>query len=107
MYIPLKLTFHAALSVSLKMERHIEDLVAAGGKRDASDTSSVRSFGRQYQQIIDDDEIPDGREETLEEKALGMAIQEVYHASGDKYCPWAGACLRSLSFFSGRCSSWL
>lgn len=101
-----------ALSLSLKAEKHLADLQAqekprpslnrsAGAPR-SSDTgiSEEARYGMQYRDHDGSDQgaMNDGDDsssdpadewESLEEKALQMAIDEVYEASGRKFRPWA------------------
>lgn len=96
------------LALSLKAEKHLEALQAQDRSRPSRDTSlaghHVRDesrYGMRYQDHDGEDQevVEVGREEggaadngeweDLEEKALILAIEEVYEASGRKWRPWA------------------
>lgn len=96
------------LALSLKAEKHLEALQAQDRSRASRDTSlaghPVRDeirYGMRYQDHDGEDQevVEVGREEggaadngeweDLEEKALILAIEEVYEASGRKWRPWA------------------
>ncbi len=100
----------AGLAVSLKAEQHLEMLLIAhaekGNARPSTSDSHARQqpqYGMQYQHREgDDQEVPgttpispangsrDGQgDEELEEKALGMAIEEMWEESGERWRPWA------------------
>lgn len=92
-----------ALALSLKAEKHLEQLQAAESEQRFSATGSSApgggtqgsdfgGYGMQYQQREGEEqgEIRGGRwEDELEERALGMAIDAVYEQSGRKFRPWA------------------
>ncbi|KAI0746496.1 glycosyl transferase family group 2-domain-containing protein [Daedaleopsis nitida] len=86
------------LSLSLKAEKHLAELLgrdkdkarpgaAAGHDRRHSELH----FGMQYQNHDGEDQgtVTVDEWEDLEEKALQMAIDEVYEASGRRFRPWA------------------
>ncbi|KAK2467930.1 hypothetical protein APHAL10511_000225 [Amanita phalloides] len=98
------------LALSLKAEKHLEALIAArdGTNNTRSSTSDDRShqqpqYGMQYQHREGDDqevsgatpiavanESRDGQlDDELEEKALGMTIEEMWEESGKRWRPWA------------------
>ncbi|KDQ52886.1 hypothetical protein JAAARDRAFT_39833 [Jaapia argillacea MUCL 33604] len=101
------------LSLSLKAEKHLADLMAAqekGGdnlvQRRSINGHEQTRYGMQYQHHSGEDQTPltpvvaggssssdsgngNGKYEDLEEKALQMAIEEVYAASGQRWRPWA------------------
>ncbi|KAL0959386.1 hypothetical protein HGRIS_014637 [Hohenbuehelia grisea] len=91
------------LALSLKAEKHLEDLMAAAAASgpDRTSTSSnvpgssltheLHQYGMQYQHREGDDmrALVGSGEEDLEEKALQMAIEEMFEASGGRYRPWA------------------
>jgi cellulose synthase/poly-beta-1,6-N-acetylglucosamine synthase-like glycosyltransferase len=90
------------LALSLKAEKHLENLMQQEKERPtpASMLSPRVSdgdrpqYGMQYQNRDADDQgaltpqLPGGAED-LEEKALQLAIEEVYEASGRRWRPWA------------------
>ncbi|THV00850.1 hypothetical protein K435DRAFT_776315 [Dendrothele bispora CBS 962.96] len=90
-----------ALALSLKAEAHLERLMAENGYEESPpretrvSIDSRRHFGKEYQkQEISDlsDQSPftsHTKGHNLEERALGLAIEEVYEASGRKFKPWA------------------
>jgi hypothetical protein len=95
------------LAVSLKAEQHLETLLAVEkgnttNTRSSSDSHARQQpqYGLQYQHREgDDQEVPgatpasaarDGPgDEEPEEKALGMAIEEIWEESGKQWRPWA------------------
>ncbi|KAI0087250.1 glycosyl transferase family group 2-domain-containing protein [Irpex rosettiformis] len=91
------------LSLSLKLERHLAELQAMERMRPSSrgNSTNVSShtpreearYGLQYQDHDGEDQGINGEKksewEDLEEKALVMAIEEVYEGSGRKWRPWA------------------
>jgi len=85
------------LSLSLKAERHLEALQCQQtGQVSQSNSSTPRStayegqYGMQYQNRDGEEQgAVDGGDEDLEEKALGMAIEEVFAESGGRFRPWA------------------
>jgi hypothetical protein len=103
-----------ALALSLKTEKHLEALQNGGGTSDNSRISSLSNgngaaqkeqmpYGIQYQNHDGNDSVVWGHgaegaaapglagfgDEDLEEKALGMAIEEVWEESDRKWRPWA------------------
>ena len=100
-----------ALSLSLHLEKHLEALQAQEKSRLSRDNSSAggvhraaredRQYGMQYQDHDGDEQgvVEEHREgsdagtgaewEDLEEKALMLAIEEVYETSGRRWRPWA------------------
>lgn len=93
------------LALSLKAEKHLEALQAernlsSSAARNSSSEGSVHppegGYGMQYQRRDGEDdgivtEVPasDDSREDLEEKALNMAIDEVFEESGSRWRPWA------------------
>ncbi|OSD07696.1 hypothetical protein PYCCODRAFT_1357854 [Trametes coccinea BRFM310] len=99
-----------ALALSLKAEKHLDQLLAREKAARASNSDSGSGsrtlppgahgvneemrYGMQYRNRDgeDQEQLNQGygeRWEDLEEKALQMAIDEVYEASGRKFRPWA------------------
>ena len=92
-----------ALGLSLKAERHLEGLIAGEGEARVSTSTAPGSqlghagvgaggYGMQYQHRDGDDMgvgVGAGGDEDLEEKALGMAIEEMWEESGRLWRPWA------------------
>ncbi|KJA18241.1 hypothetical protein HYPSUDRAFT_169359 [Hypholoma sublateritium FD-334 SS-4] len=96
-----------ALSLSLKMERHLEALIEAqrGTARSSGSAAPAAAntraagapegYGIQYQNRDGAESVVWGRdasglsEDELEERALGLAIEEVWEESGRKWRPWA------------------
>ncbi len=99
-----------ALALSLKMERHLEALIEAqrGMARSSGSAAPAPAndrpaggpetggYGIQYQNREGTDSVVWGRADTggladddLEERALGLAIEEVWEESGRKWRPWA------------------
>jgi hypothetical protein len=72
-----------ALALSLSLEKHLAALQAQcsgyGALRSSMSTSGDRGGGCE----------DDGGDVELEEKALLMAVEETYEASGRKWRPWA------------------
>lgn len=99
--------YSLALALSRKLERHLEKLVAEQNvedRRNSSDRRRSLGFGRYglYYQNFDESSNREGsspapsifKPEThtfdeLEEKALNMAIEEVYGESERRFLPWA------------------
>lgn len=85
------------LSLSLKTEKHLEKLQRQQTTGQISRTNSSIEpttyegpYGMQYQNRDGEEQgVVDGGDEDLEEKALGMAIEEVFTESGDRFRPWA------------------
>ncbi|KAI0711643.1 glycosyl transferase family group 2-domain-containing protein [Earliella scabrosa] len=85
------------LALSLKAEKHLADLLARPPAPPSAPGHNRRhsemQFGMQYQNHDGEDQgAPSGSVEEwedLEEKALQMAIDEVYEASGRRFRPWA------------------
>lgn len=98
------------LSLSLSAEKHLAVLQSQGQARPSLNRSAgprssdngiseEQRFGMQYrdhdgsdQGVMGDDDTSSSRAEdfeNLEEKALQMAIDELYEASGRKFRPWA------------------
>ncbi|EKM53202.1 uncharacterized protein PHACADRAFT_259384 [Phanerochaete carnosa HHB-10118-sp] len=97
------------LSLSLIAEKHLEQLQAQEKSRPSSSNAGIhrnaredRQFGLQYQDHDGDEqgivEVQHGENavsgasdewEDLEEKALMLAIEEVYETSGRRWRPWA------------------
>lgn len=97
-----------ALALSLKMERHLEALIEAQRRMARSSgsaapatanrpagTPEVGGYGIQYQNRDGAESVVWGRdagglsEDELEERALGLAIEEVWEEGGRKWRPWA------------------
>ncbi|PPR00631.1 hypothetical protein CVT24_005477 [Panaeolus cyanescens] len=101
------------LALSLKMEKHLETLMAQqAANPDRTSTSSAShgdgptQYGIQYQNRDGDESVVWGHgtsgssngaaaglvglgDEDIEEKALGMAIEEMWEESGRRWRPWA------------------
>lgn len=95
------------LALSLKAEKHLADLQAQEKNRPSRENSTNHSgsqrdearYGLQYQDHDGEDQgvVEVHRNETersnevedMEEKALMLAIEEVYEQSGRKWRPWA------------------
>ncbi|TFK47355.1 hypothetical protein OE88DRAFT_1636588 [Heliocybe sulcata] len=85
------------LALSLKAEKHLAALQEQEKHRESSRASSAegRQYGMQYQHHDGGDMTAMSPTENsepwedLEEKALQMAIEEVFEASGQRFRPWA------------------
>jgi hypothetical protein len=88
-----------ALALSLKAEKHLEALLQQEKSRPVGTLPSRLSdsdrpqYGMQYQGRDAEEQgmvTPNTRgDEDMEEKALQLAIEEVYEASGRRFRPWA------------------
>ena len=86
------------LSLSLKAEKHLETLQRRQTVSQHSQSNSSTAgpaayegqYGMQYQNLDGEEQgAINGGDEDLEEKALGMAIEEVFAESGGRFRPWA------------------
>lgn len=81
------------LSLSLKAEKHLEKLQRQQISQTNSSTGHTPyegPYGMQYQHLDGEEQgAIEGGDEDLEEKALGMAIEEVFAESGSRFRPWA------------------
>jgi hypothetical protein len=84
------------LALSLKAEKHLETLLAQEKERGRlSGSTGERHYGMQYQHHdgVEQGQITPGGAangaEDPEERALQLAIEEVYEASGRRFRPWA------------------
>ncbi|KAF9262377.1 hypothetical protein L218DRAFT_960195 [Marasmius fiardii PR-910] len=72
-----------ALTLSMKLERHLAKLVEEQEERERLRNAAAEN-GEEVQDTSTEED-----EESLEDKAMKMAIEEVYEETGNRWKPWA------------------